>query len=108
MVRVRRELLVNEQAIALQSGLLLQWQSDQVPKATLGQSVLVWKQPIVGFQSNFRPMLHRLSQEERTKISSEASGYRLFEKKPNWPPLPERERSNAPVSECWLQMSRTA
>lgn len=83
MVGVGREPLVHKQAIAIKPGLLLQWQGDQVSKATFGQGVLIWKQPVIGVQSDFRAEFHCLSQEEGAEVSGKPGWSRLFEEQPN-------------------------
>jgi hypothetical protein len=47
---MRLELVIDEQAEALFSRLLLEWQRDQVAEAALGQRVLVGEQPVVRFE----------------------------------------------------------
>ncbi len=58
LVRKWFELFVNEDAVAVLPGLILQWQCDEVAKASAGHRVLVRKEAIVGLHAQFVATIH--------------------------------------------------
>ena len=57
-------LIVEENAVAQVSRLLLERQCDQIAEASVRQRVLIRKEPIVGTKTNVRTAFHRFSQNE--------------------------------------------
>jgi len=77
------ELSVKENSVAVLPCLFLEGKRDQISKPAFGQRILVGKQPVVRIEANFGPVLHRLSENVRTKFAREAGGNGLFKEKPH-------------------------
>lgn len=82
---MRSELAVEEQTIAALARPLLERQRDQIAETALRKRVLVWKEPIVGVESDLRAPLHRLGQDVSAEFARERRWNRLLEKEPNMP-----------------------
>ncbi len=56
------QVVVHEQAIAVLPGRPLKGKRDQVAEASLGQSVLVWEEAVVGIETQMVAPLHSLGE----------------------------------------------
>ena len=44
-------------------GVILKWQRDQVAKATIGQSILIWEKSVIGGHAELVPPGHGLRKQ---------------------------------------------
>ena len=79
----RHERVIEEDAVALLAGSLLQRQGDQVAESSLRHRVLIRKETVVRIQSDVRPPLHRLGQEVRSEPAGQRGRNRLLEEDPD-------------------------
>lgn len=100
--------LVPKEGIPVPLGLSLKRQGNQVPKAALGQGVLVGKEAVIGLEAELVAAVHGPGQEAAPQLSRPGGGDGLREEKPDVGPLPERERSTAGVGLRAAQVSRRA
>jgi hypothetical protein len=83
LVRQRREVVIDEDAVRLVAGSLLQRQGDQVAESPLGQGVLIRKETVVGVQPDVRPMLHRFGEEVRPETTRQRGWDGVLEEQPH-------------------------
>ena len=82
MIRERLELLVDEEAVSLLAGLVLERQRDQVAEAAPGHRLLVWEETVVGLHAELVAAAHRLGDEVAAHPSRDARVYRRGEEEP--------------------------
>ena len=82
MIRERLELLVDEDAVSLLAGLVLERQRDQVAEAAPGHRVLVWEETVVGLHAELVAAAHRLGDEVAAHPSRDVRVYRRGEEEP--------------------------
>ena len=63
LIGVWNELLVDEHAVALLTGLLLQRKRNEIPKSTVRQRVLAREEAVVRLESDIGSSLHRFGQD---------------------------------------------
>ena len=120
LVGVGLELLVQKDAVAGRSWLLLQRQGDQVAEAALGQRVLIREEPVIGAQPDLRAAFHRLGEKMRTQLPRQAGRDGLREEEPDVGAVagarafqsggdvkPPTRLRNAPASSCQLSPSKS-
>jgi len=83
LIGVWIEIVIEEQAVAPLTRLLLQRQGDQVAESALRQSVLVGKEAVVRIQADVGPVLHRFRENQRTELAGECGRKGLVEKEPH-------------------------
>ena len=77
------QIIIDEHAIPMLPRVTLQWQRDQVAKATARHRVLARKQAIVGLEANLRPPVHRPRQQERPETARVRGRDGLGEEQPD-------------------------
>ena len=82
---MRREVIVEKDAVAAFPRSLLQRQRDQITKTAIGQCVLIGEEPIIRIQPDVRPALHRFGQNVGPKFPSHPRRNGVFKEKPDMP-----------------------
>ncbi|HWE16721.1 MAG TPA: hypothetical protein VG758_05985, partial [Hyphomicrobiaceae bacterium] len=80
---MRLQIGVDKHAVSILPSQSLQWQSDQIAKPAAGHRVLARKQPVVGFEADFRAPIHRLRQQHRAKAPCLGRRDRLCKEQPD-------------------------
>ena len=88
LVCPRREVVIEEDAIALSAWPLLQRQGDQVAESSLRHRVLVRKETIIRIQSDIGSSFHGFRHEVRPQPASQGCWNGVFEEEPDVPALP--------------------
>ena len=88
LIGMRRESVVEEQAVTPLARAALQGQRDEVSDPPVGQRVLARKEPVVGLEADVRVALHRLGQQMGAEAPGERRGHRLGEEHPDMAAIP--------------------
>ena len=83
LIVMRDAAIVEEDAVAVATSVLLQRHGDQIAEPSLRQRVLVREEAIVRIEPDVRPTFHRLGQDVGAELSRERSGHGLFEEQPH-------------------------
>ena len=83
LVSPRDQAVIEEDAVVLLAGALLQRQGDQVSESSLWHRVLIWKEAVVRTESDIRSALHRFGEDMRSEPSSQGGWNGFLEEEPD-------------------------
>jgi len=82
LICIRTEFLIDKYAGATVARLFLQGKGDEVTESTLWQSVLAWKEPVIGGKLELPAVCTRVTDDRGPKPASLARGYCFGEENP--------------------------